>query len=118
MNKLFNKGQPGITPDPRSLLTSTYNNARNTLIFVFAFTVVNIVFAIIGSDTYFLFSAMIPYYIALIGAIYCGMMSPEFYEELGGMMMRLPTGAIAVFAVVALVLAGLYLLCWLLSLWH
>lgn len=44
-----------------------YKNARNNLILMIAFTLINVVLLALGSDTMFLFSATVPYFVAALG---------------------------------------------------
>ena len=101
---------------PREKLINRYRNARSTLLGVMLFSAINVVMAAFGSDTYFLFSATIPYFIAMLGAILCGRMSDEFYAYLElGEMDFLPGWLMIGFAVIALVLVAAYFVLWLLS---
>jgi len=56
----------------RERLLKKYNNARSNLLLVIILTVVNIVLIVAGTDTYFLFSAIIPFVMgtALSGIIH------------------------------------------------
>ena len=62
---LFNKQtQPVALTDEQKLL-KRYNGARSNILLVVAFTLVNSILLIAGSDSYFLFSAAVPYYIKI-----------------------------------------------------
>ncbi len=69
-NLLGNQNKPVSTE--RTRLQEKYNSARSNLLIVVAFTVINIILEITQSNTYFMFSAFVPYCIAIIGGIICG----------------------------------------------
>ena len=99
---------------PRQLLEAQYNNARNNILLVVLFTVVNVVLLVTNSNTYFLFSASVPYYLADYGMFFGGFYPEEVYagfegfEFLGAPMLAIALGIAAVIVV-------LYLLSWLFS---
>jgi hypothetical protein len=97
-------------------LQSRYNSARANLLFVVIFTAINLVLLATGGDSYFIFSATVPYIFTLIGMIYSGMMPTEFYveAELIGMELLSPTFFSIMLVLSAAMVLG-YLLCWLLS---
>jgi hypothetical protein len=110
-DNLYNN-DPGYVTAKRNALQTKFNNARVNLLLVFAFTVVNIILLISGSSTYFLFSASIPYFIADMGMLLSGKYPPELYVgELEGAAIFGPSASI-VFAVIAIAITGLYLVCW------
>lgn len=103
---------------PRELLNQRYIASRNNLLLVIIFTVVNCIIALLGFDTYFLFSAFVPYYAALMGMTYSGRMSEEFYQSIGESpesMALYNDGFLAIMLVIAAVGTALYFLAWLLS---
>ena len=79
MAGFFNQNQ-GLSQ--RAMLANRYRSARLNLLLVAIMTLVNIALVATGGDTYFLFSAIVPYLLAYIGAMYCGLFSPEVYEYL------------------------------------
>ena len=96
-----------------------YAVARGNLLLIVIFTLVNVVLCLLGTDMYFLFSAIVPYFIALVGAEWCGLYPQEYYAEMGITEADLwPTGFIAVFAAISIVIIALYFVCWLLSKKH
>lgn len=106
----------GAPASLRQVLLSRVMQARINLVLVFAFTAVNIVLLAIGNGTYFLFSASVPYFIALIGAVLCGAFPPEYYTAAGVLPSELlPAHMMVGFMLVALGIAALYLLAFLLS---
>lgn len=99
----------------REVLTNKYMSARHNLLLVVAFTLINIILLVTNSNTYFLFSAYIPYMIVDLGMALCGKYPAEYYGgDLAGMEFLGDT-----FFVVTLVAAAvflvLYLLSWILS---
>lgn len=105
MNELSNK----------QALETKYNNSRSNLLLVVVFTVVNLVLLITNSDTYFLFSAYIPYMLVTLGMMFCGMFPEDYYgEEFSGMEF-LDTSVFAVFLGLALIIVALYLISWIFS---
>lgn len=109
----FNKNN-GQVLTPRGQLEAKVSSARSNLLLVVVFTVVNIVLAVTNSDTYFLFSAAIPYYIVNFGMALCGKYPAEFYEEDYSAPV-LDNGVFIGFVAVAIILTMLYLLAWALS---
>lgn len=78
--------------------------ARSSLIVVIAFTVINLILLLTESNTYFLFSASVPYFLTAFGM---------------GMDIGLGNPGIGVYTTTALVISAVivaaYLLCWILS---
>lgn len=64
-------------------LESKYNKSIANLLLVAVFTLINIVLLLIKADSYFLFSAFIPYFAVDYGMFYCGMYPEEFYYDMG-----------------------------------
>lgn len=78
---LFNKNN-GQQVSQRQLLENKVTGGRSNILILLAFTVVNILLAVTNSNTYFLFSAYVPYALVDIGMLLCGMYPQEFYEEI------------------------------------
>ena len=78
-----------------------YNMGRSCLLAIAAFGAVNTLLALLGQDMYFLFSNFLAY----ISALFCR----DLYSETGEGVL------LVIGAVIALVVLGLFLLCWLLS---
>ncbi len=96
-----------------------YNVARVNVLSVVLFTLINVVLCLLGMDSYFLFSAIVPYFIASIGALWGGLYPPEYYADLEMTEADfLSTGFVVACAVVAIVIIALYFVCWLLSKKH
>jgi hypothetical protein len=101
---------------PREQLATKYLTARSNLLFVVIFTLINIIGSVFGSETYFLFSAHIPTFFAILGAILCGRYSPEYYAAIGMSDTEFfGTPVLVVLTAIAVVLTLLYLLFWALS---
>ena len=115
MANLF-KNQKNAHLTPRQLYESRYRSSRYNLILVIAFTLVNMVLCLTNANTYFLFSASIPYLLTDLGMFLCGKYPEEFYlqDEFNGMEL-LDTSFLAVMVVIAVVILALYFVCWLLS---
>ncbi|MBE6990851.1 MAG: hypothetical protein E7426_08955 [Ruminococcaceae bacterium] len=81
--------------------TRRYSSGRSSLLAVVIFGAVNTVLALVGSNTYFLFSNYLAYIEALKGRM--------VFAFTGG------TGALVRGALIALAILAVYLVCWLLS---
>lgn len=99
----------------RQTFETKCKNARANLLLVVAFTVINMVLLIAKSDTYFLFSAYVPYALVAVGMTICGMYPSEYYgEEFSGMEFLSPS-VFAVIVAIAVIITALYFLCWIFS---
>lgn len=99
----------------RQMLATKYYSARHNILLVLVFTLVNIILLVTNSNTYFLFSASIPYFLVDLGMFLCGKYPAEYYTgELAGMEILNDTFFI-VALVVAAVIMLLYLLSWIFS---
>ena len=65
----------------RQVLETKYRNSRSNLLFVLIFTAINILLLVAQTNTYFLFSAYIPYALVGIGMLLCGMYPAEYYGQ-------------------------------------
>ena len=101
--------------NPRSLCLSKYNSSRYSLLFMLALTAVNIVMALTGSFTYFLFSASIPYTLVMEGIYMTGGLPEEYYADLPAGTEFFDTSVLIVLTVIAVVVIGVYLLCFFMS---
>ena len=99
------------TMSRRDMLENRYNSTRRNLLLVAVVTLLNVV--IIKSDMYYLFSAMLPYTIAYLAALFCGVFPAEYYE--GEVMEFFPMSVFYVAIAVALVMIGLYVLAFFMS---
>ncbi len=113
---LFNKNTAGgAALSPRQVLDNRYNSARHNLLLLVAFTVINLVLLVTNSNTYFLFSAYVPYFLTDLAMLLCGMYPAEFYTGEWAGMEFLPKGVFAVALVISVVILLVYVLCWIFS---
>ena len=76
--KRFQKNTTLISP--RQAMENQYKVSRMNLLIAIVFTLINIIMALTAADTYFLFSAMIPYHLVVMGMYLCGKLPAEYYE--------------------------------------
>lgn len=99
----------------RQLLESKFHGARHNILLVVIFTLINVLLLVTNSNTYFLFSSYIPYLLADLGMLLCGMYPVEVYGgDLAGWEF-LDKSFLVVTLVIAAVVLVLYLLCWIVS---
>lgn len=114
----MNRAPSPFGQSPQTVAMGKYNIARSNLLFAVIVTLVNIVLIACNSGIYFLFSVYIPYFTALIGAMFH--YYPDEVADLIGT--EITPDAATVFFVVCLVVAVLllvpYLLCWIFSKRH
>ena len=103
-----------IALSERDTLTIKYRNARINLLVVALATLLNVILATTVSDSYFLFSATIPYILTFYSALLCGLYPAEYYEGLGAVNV-LPMGVFFACLAVSLIIIGLYVLAFFLS---
>lgn len=96
-------------------LQTKFNNAKGNLLAAVAFTVINIVLLFVDASSYFLFSIFVPYFITLMAMMVTGKLPAEFYTEEWAGYEFFDTSVFVVVLVIAIVILGLYLLCWFLS---
>ncbi len=111
---MSNKNE-GQVLTPRKQLENKISNARSNLLLVVVFTIVNIVFAVTNRNTYFLFSAFVPYFIANLGMALCGKYSADFYDADFPISATFGDGAFVVFVAISVIFTLVYLLMWHLS---
>ena len=99
----------------RDLYENQYRTSRLNLLLVVAFTIVNIVLLVTNSDTYFLFSAYIPYALVSTGMLYCRLFPEEFYTDGLELLPVLDSSVFTVLLIAAIIITLVYLLAWLLS---
>ena len=76
-----------------------------------AFTVINIIMLFVGGDSYFLFSAVVPYYLVMEGMFFTGKLEYLPVED----AYRMDDSYLTVMLIIAAVITLLYLVCWFLS---
>lgn len=111
MSKNFKQNQTTL----RSYYESKYATSRANLLLTAVFTVINLILLITNSNTYFLFSAFIPYYITSLGMLLCGRYPEEYYTDGLEDIIFINDSFFAVTLTVAVVMVLFYLLAWLLS---
>jgi hypothetical protein len=89
-------------------------NARHNLLLVVGFTLINIILLVTNANSYFLFSAYIPYVIVDLGMALCGKYPAEYYGGEMESLEFLDNTFFVITLVVAAVFLVLYLLSWLL----
>lgn len=99
----------------KMILENRYKQARYDLLIIFVFTLLNILVVTLDGSYYMLFSAYLPYTIAICGMVFCGRYPDEFYTGEFAEMNFIESKYFAIFIVVAVVLTSLYLLAFFLS---
>ena len=99
----------------RQTLEKRFNSSRHNILLVIVFTLINIVFVVANTDTYFLFSAHIPYILAVLGMYFGGKYHAEYYEGELVDPQGVGTAILVVFLAIAVIILVLYLLCWIFS---
>ncbi|MBQ2863481.1 MAG: hypothetical protein IJE84_04825 [Clostridia bacterium] len=111
MSKLFGQAQQG-----GNVYEQKYNSARMNLLIVVAFTVINLILLVTNSDTYFLFSAFVAYFITVIGMVLCGRFPMEDYSDASGLQfVFLDDSVFVVLLVISIIITLFYFLAWLMS---
>lgn len=100
----------------RAYYEQKYNTSRLNLLLVVLFTAINLILLVANADRYFLFSAFIPYYIAMWGMVLCGRMPDGFYSDpFYADVEFFDDSVFFVLLAVAAILTLLYLLAWFMS---
>ena len=102
-------------PQSREYLENRFYSARRSLLMVVIFTVINLVLLVTNSNSYFVFSAFIPYFLTGMGMMLCGRFPMDYYGEDFLTMEFLPPVVLTVMIAISVVIITLYLLSWLLS---
>ena len=113
MSKLFKNNQQNVNLSPRQRLENKYNGTKGNLLLVVVFTVINMVLLLTNANTYFLFSAYVPYAVLDLAMFFCGKYPAEYYAEIGEMQF-LNSTVFYVAVAVAFVIVLLYFVSWLL----
>lgn len=109
MGKFFNTSK--TTLSKHDILERRYNSGVTSLLLVVGLTLINVVLLVANSDTYFLFSAFLPYFLADYGMYFCGMYPAEYYADVPDMEFS-DTSLLVITLSVAAVIELIYLLCW------
>lgn len=99
----------------REIYEQKYRSSRMNLLLVVVFTAINLLLLVTNSNSYFLFSAFIPYFITSIGMLLCGRFPEEFYADGLEDMPFLDNSFFVILLVISAVLTLLYLLAWFMS---
>lgn len=99
----------------RPTLERQYNYSRTNLLLVVIFTAINLVLLVTQGNTYFLFSASIPYILIDFAMAFCGMYPAEYYGEEFANMAFFDSWVFVVCAIIAVIVIALYLISWLFS---
>ena len=99
----------------RRLLEERYNKSRHNLLLVLIFTAINIVLLVTNANSYFLFSAYVPYMLVDLGMDLCGMYPAEYYGVDYSEDLFLNPSFFAICLGIALVILAMYLLSWIFS---
>ena len=110
---LFNRKQTASAQmSQRQVIENAIRSSRNNLLIVLVFTALNVILLATNSNTYFLFSAYVPYMLVDYGMFFGGMYPPELYGEYLSELVFLGKGFFAAMIALAVVAMGLYALCW------
>ena len=113
---LFNNKQAAASQlSQRQVVENAIKNSRSNLLIVLAFTLINVFLLISNSNTYFLFSAYVPYMLVDYGMFFGGVYPPEYYGEYLTQMEFLGKGFFGAMVILAVVSLALYALCWVFS---
>lgn len=104
----------GTYGTPREILEAKYKNNISNILLIVLFSVINIVLLVTNSDSYFLFSAYIPYFLADYGMYFCGMYPEEYYADVPNMEFVGNSLFIVTISIAAIILIS-YLVCWFLA---
>ncbi len=111
MNKMSGSFDAPVITE-RQKLERRYKGALSSLLLIAAFSGVNLLLLLINSDTYFLFSAYIPYLLGDYAMFFCGRYPAEVYADVPDIEF-FGTEIFAVFVAAAVVFVLFYLLCFL-----
>ena len=107
---LFKKGNAPASRTQKAILERRYKNAISTILLVLGFTTVNAVLLLTNADTYFLFSAFLPYLAVDYGMYLCGLYPAEYYY---GDEVFMEKSFLFFMLAVAAIMLVLYLVAWL-----
>jgi glycerophosphoryl diester phosphodiesterase len=112
MAELF-KNKSKMYSKPNNLETK-YNSSIANLLLVVVFSAVNIVMLLVNADTYFLFSAFLPYFAVDYGMFLCGMYPEEYYYDMPDTTFE-DKSFLGLYIAIAAAFLLAYLLCWYLA---
>ena len=102
-----------VAQSKEGLLEQRYNNTRWNLLLVAIVTLINVIF--VAGDSYFLFSATLPYTISYLAAMFCGVFPPEYYGDEYALWEFWPKEVFYVAIAVSVLIIGLYVLAYFMS---
>ena len=115
MADLFQRTPAGAVSPTRGALEYRYRSARNQLLWIVGFSALNLILLVGGTNTRFLFSAIIPLMLVDLGMYLCGMYPVEEYGAEYNELTFLDSGVFYAIVAVAFVIVGVYLLLWFLA---
>lgn len=109
---LFKKNEAAVQLSQRQMLENTIKNSRHNILLVLVFSLINILLLVSNGNTYFLFSAYVPYMLVDYGMYFGGMYPVEYYGEYYSEIPFLGREFFAVMLAIAVAVLILYVLCW------
>lgn len=104
------RNQANVDKNSREYLTQKWKTGRSSLLLILIVTLVNMIAVVADIDFYFLFSASIPFYLVVFGKAFDNGFAEGAWSEIGTFTVTA--------LVIAAVILGVYLICWLLSKKH
>lgn len=95
----------------KATLENTYNKSVGNLLLIIFLSVVNILLLVWDTNTYFLFSAFIPYFLVDCGMYFTGAYPAEYYYDMEGFAFFDKSLLIATIVIAAVIIL-IYFLCW------
>ena len=95
-------------------LETKYQSSIANLLLVVVFSIINIVLLVTNGNSYFLFSAFIPYFAVDYGMYFCGMYPEEYYYDIPGIEFA-DKSLLITTIIIAVVVLLVYVLCWFLA---
>lgn len=111
MAKLLGNYQNKTHISKREALEGNYSRSVSNLLLVVVFSVINVILLVAQSNSYFLFSAFVPYFIVDFGMLLTGMYPQEYYQEIGDFI-ACDKSLLYIAIVIAVVIISIYLLSW------
>ncbi len=95
-------------------LETKYQNSIANLLLVVVFSIINIVLLLTNGNSYFLFSAFIPYFAVDYGMYFSGMYPEEYYYDMQDIEFA-DKSLLITTIIIAVVVLLVYVLCWFLA---
>ncbi len=113
---LFNRNKEQTQQlSQRQILENKFTSVRSNILFVVICTLINIILLVTNSNTYYLFSAYVPFAFVDLGMAFCGMYPAEYYGEDFAELLFVDKSFFAVMVAIAAVILVLYLISWIFS---